>query len=80
MQSVTATFRNGKVELAEAVDWPDGTPVQVSPLRGSEPSNGDLAPPMTHWPEGYFDRLRADWGEEPFERPDQGEIEEREAW
>ena len=32
MQSATATFRNGRVELTESVDWPDGTQVEVTPL------------------------------------------------
>ena len=32
MQSVTATFRNGRIEFAERVDWPDGTRVEVTPL------------------------------------------------
>ncbi len=32
MESVTATFRNGRLELAEPVDWPDGTRVRVTPL------------------------------------------------
>jgi hypothetical protein len=32
MESMTATFRNGRLELAESVDWPEGTLVQVTPL------------------------------------------------
>jgi len=32
MESVTATFRNGRLELAGPVDWPDGTQVRVTPL------------------------------------------------
>ena len=28
MQSATATFRNGRVELTESVDWPDGTQME----------------------------------------------------
>lgn len=39
--SVTAVFRNGRIELAEAVDWPDGTRVEVTPV-GS-------VPPRTSW-------------------------------
>jgi hypothetical protein len=41
MQRATATIRNGRVELAEAVDWPDGTPVEVVPLLP--------APPRVSW-------------------------------
>jgi hypothetical protein len=32
MESVTAVFRNGRVELAEPVNWAEGTQVQVTPL------------------------------------------------
>ena len=32
MQSATATFRNGRLELMSEVDWPDGTRVEVTPL------------------------------------------------
>ena len=32
------------------------------------------------WPAGFWERIRADWGSEPFERPPQGEFEKREAW
>ena len=77
MQSVAATFRNGRVELSESVDWPEGIAVKVTPL-AQKP--GEIKPPMTEWPEGFFDRLREQWGEEPFERPPQGEFEVREDW
>ena len=76
MQSVTATIRNGQVETNVPIDWPDGTSVEIVPLV-AEP-NGK--PPMTEWPAGYFDRLRKDWGDEPFERPPQGVLEVREDW
>ncbi len=32
MGSVIATVRNGRLELTEPVDWPDGTKVEVTPL------------------------------------------------
>lgn len=32
MESVTATFRNGRLELAEPVDWADGIQVRVTPF------------------------------------------------
>jgi hypothetical protein len=37
-------------------------------------------PPQATWPPAFFDRIREDWGEEPFERPPQGELEIREDW
>ena len=33
MQTVLATFRNGHVELAIPVDWPEGTTVEVVPIQ-----------------------------------------------
>ena len=33
-----------------------------------------------NWPPGFWDKIRADWGDEPFERPPQGESEKREDW
>ena len=80
MQSVTATFRNGHVELSEAVDWPDGTRLEVVPVTDGNGSASEEQPPMTVWPEGFFDRVREGWGDEPFERPPQGEFETREDW
>lgn len=35
--SVTATFRNGRVEFDEPRDWPDGTRLQVVPVAPSRP-------------------------------------------
>ena len=32
------------------------------------------------WPAGFWQRVRADWGGEAFERPPQGNFEEREDW
>jgi hypothetical protein len=39
-----------------------------------ELAGGEKRPQAT-WPTGFFDRIREDWGEEPFERPPQGELE-----
>ena len=80
MIRVLATFRNGKIELENPVDWPDGTQVEVMPLQPPEPAYPNMVAPMSKWPEGFFERLRRDWGDEPFERPPQGEFEEREGW
>ena len=33
MQKVLATFRNGHLEFAIPVDWPEGTIVEVAPVR-----------------------------------------------
>ena len=37
-------------------------------------------PRLAEWPAGFFDRIRLQWGDEPFERPPQGEFEIREEW
>ncbi|MBS0267211.1 MAG: hypothetical protein JSS02_35130 [Planctomycetes bacterium] len=36
--------------------------------------------PLAEWPTGFFDRIRDQRGDEPFERPPQGELEVREDW
>ena len=41
---------------------------------------GGETTPRTAWPAGFFERIREDWGEEPFERPPQGELEIRVDW
>jgi hypothetical protein len=80
MRNVTATFRNGRVELAEPVDWPEGTPVEVRPVATLDHSHQRVKPPMTEWPAAFFGRLQQQWGNEPFDRPPQGETEVREDW
>jgi hypothetical protein len=32
------------------------------------------------WPPDFWQKIRGDWGSEPFERPPQGEFEKREEW
>ena len=83
MQSVMATFHDGRLELSGPVDWPDGITVQVTPFEKIDaPALNTPASrsAMTQWPVGFFDGIRADWGDEPFERPPQGEFELREDW
>ncbi len=78
MHRITATIRAGQIELTEAINWPDGTRVEVRPLTPSAPPNTEV--PLTSWPEGFFDRLRQKWGDQQFDRPEQGEFESREDW
>jgi hypothetical protein len=80
MHGVTATFRNGRVELAKPVDWPDGTQLEVVPVGPTGDQRSHAESPMTTWPDGFFDQVREGWGDEPFERPPQGEFEVREDW
>lgn len=79
MHRVIATIHDGRVELNDAVDWPDGTKVEVTLL--SVPDYAKQASPsMAHWPDRFFTRLQEKWGDEPFERPPQGQFEDREKW
>ena len=80
MHGVTGTFRNGRVELGESVDWPDGTQLEVVPVGAANSQDPNDEPSLFEWSEGFFDRLCEQWGEEPFERPPQGEFEVREDW
>jgi hypothetical protein len=45
MGSVTAVFHNGRIELAQPVDWPDGTQVEVTPV-----TPADKPQSQTDWP------------------------------
>ncbi len=76
MNGIPATIRNGRVELAQPLNLPDGTLVEVVPLGNGQTSHEKLKA----WPPGFFDELRKDWGGEAFERPPQGEYEVREDW
>jgi hypothetical protein len=80
MRNVAATFQNGRVELAEPVDWPEGTRVEIRPLVAPDHRWPGAKPPMAEWPASFFDQLREQWGDEPFERPPQGETEACEDW
>ena len=59
VQSATATFRNGRLELTSPVDWPDGTQVQVIPL-----VTGQLRPSWLSLPPLDVGRFRELAGED----------------
>lgn len=69
MDSVQATFQDGQLRLAQQVDWPEGTVVEVTPL-----------PTNSGWPAGYFEQTAGALQQAPFERASQGETQTREAW
>ncbi len=80
MVGVLATFRGGRVELSTPVGWPDGTELEVVPL----PSKGNTqaiveTSPVESYRE-FIERLAGSFGGEPFERPPQGDDENREVW
>lgn len=80
MTGVLATFRSGRVELSAPVGWPDGTQLEVVPI----PPGVSFASMVENRPaESYrefIERLAGSFGDESFERPPQGEYENREAW
>ncbi len=47
MGSITALFHDGRIELAQPVDWPDGTVVAVTTIDSPEPkTEWPLLPPL----------------------------------
>jgi hypothetical protein len=72
MQSVQATFCDGRLELMQPVDWPNGTRAEVIPLSGEYAS--------ATWPAGYFESTAGALTGEDFERPAEGDLPEREVW
>ena len=48
MESVTAVFHDGRIELAEPVDWPDGTRVEVTPIDSVLANRQRIAFPLHH--------------------------------
>ena len=77
MHAVQATFRDGRLELMQPVDWPDGTRAEVIPLPQTAGSSADA---NAIWPPGYFDQTAGSLAGEEFERPPQGEFPQRENW
>jgi hypothetical protein len=50
-------------------------------LKAVEPEwKANLAHTANGYPEGFWEEIRQLWGDEPFERPDQGVEEIREDW
>jgi hypothetical protein len=80
MQSVTATFHNGRLELTQPVDWPDGTQVEVTPIGASVGGDQDVRKVRRETYRELIRRLAGCFGNEPFERPPQGAFEVREEW
>jgi hypothetical protein len=72
MHAVQATFRNGRLELMQPVDWPDGTRAEVIPLPATTPTSLPEADPLTTWPLNYFEHTAGALAGEMFERPPQG--------
>lgn len=80
MAGVLATFRSGRVELSTPVCWSEGTQLEVVPMTdGVSVSSMPETPPVESYRE-FIERMAGSFGDEPFERPPQGEDEKREVW
>ncbi len=55
---VPAVFRNGRIELAVPVNWPEGTPLEVTPLANPRPRTDLLS--LLPLDVGEFRELTAD--------------------
>ena len=73
MAAVLATYRSGKVELSVPVGWPDGTQLEVVPIQAGTASQAESY-------REFIQRLAGSFGDEPFERPPQGDNDQREEW
>ncbi len=63
MESITAVIHNGRIELAQPVEWPDGTRVEVRPINNpSEPTDWLSLPPigMSEFRDPVSDELETD--------------------
>ncbi len=80
MTSVPATYRHGTVELSVPVEWPDGTALEVVPVQSKAVAQTDVNESRAESYRQFIERLAGSFGPEPFERPAQGNLEQREDW
>ena len=80
MVGVLATFRSGRVELSAPVGWPDGTQLEVVPIQPTVHSSSTSENRQVESYREFIERLAGSFGDEPFERPPQGEDGKREEW
>lgn len=80
MVGVPATYRSGKVELSGPVGWPDGTQLEVVPIQPGAAAPSVTDNRQTESYREFIERLAGSFGDEPFERPPQGDNEKREEW
>ena len=78
MDAAHATYHNGRLELNQQVDWPDGTTAEVIPIPPG-PANG-VGGVHSGWPQGYFEQTSGALSDEEFERPSQGGLPHRDDW
>lgn len=81
MTTITAKITGRRIEVDVPEDWPDGTEVQIHPLTMgvddvTPPPVGPRSPSPDEWRRLVLETAGKWQGE--FERPEQGEYEERE--
>ena len=70
-KTIHAVFENGIFRPVDPVDLPDKVEVEFEP-RVLEKNN--------RWPDCYFEATAEAFEKEPFDRPDQGVLPNREKW
>lgn len=80
MQAIQATYRDGRLELMQSVDWPDGTRAEVIPFSSTTPPSAEPVDAQQSWPAAYFEQTAGALAGEEFERPLQGDLQVREVW
>jgi hypothetical protein len=75
--TIPAVFAAGVFRPLKAVNLPEGTRAEVTPLHQPTP----LAPNSpVKWPANYFEQTAGALAGEDFERPPQGSLPRREEW
>jgi hypothetical protein len=80
MTVVQATFLNGRLELLQPVDWPDGTLAEVIPLPAAGSGSSENPTSLASWPPRFFEQTSGAFAGEPIERPAQGDLPSRDQW
>ena len=79
MQAVTGVVRNGRLDLNEPINLPNGTSVEITVLpKRVAPATSEAAGQTSY--RDFILSIAGSFGDEPFERPDQGVSEIREDW
>ena len=78
--TIPAVFDSGVFRPLEPVDLAEGTRAEVIPLPQPATAPPDGSAGNTPWPSDYFVQTAGGLAGEPFERPPQGELPNREGW
>lgn len=70
-KTIHAVFENGIFRPVDPVDLPDNVEVAFEPR---------VLEKKDSWPDGYFEATSGAFAKEPFDRPVQGGLPNREEW